>query len=368
MHIKNATVVFAASLAAAAVFAQEQEAEQKEAETPAAEAAETEGAEVAVKKPAPVGFSTLPFCRAVTGVAEIMKPGASVWEPVEEGRFYPLGSSYRTGKGGKLVLAFGTDSSAVLEPSSSFSTRQQPLGVASRGVVLAYGTLTLALADNLREGAFFVTAPGFTVKNPAGESRYVYETTGDGDKATVRCVTGSLSIEGRHFDIPAMRAADEVVIRTSLDHLVTFLYGTSGDYVVKLDQGLRTKDEIDDEGKVKSSVEKGVTDWHLSPSTKVVITRCLPAIGERMSVHTMAFDAAGERKSECYFCEGRAEVNSGELVAKDRLDGDELAKRAAEATETTAAEDADESSSSSSSSDGDSSSSSDNSSSSDDSN
>ena len=339
MKIKNATVVFAASLAAAAVFAQEQEAEQKEAETPAAEA---DGAEVAIKKPAPVGFSTLPFCRAVTGVAEIQKPGASAWEPVEEGRFYPLGSSYRTGKGGKLVLAFGTDSSAILEPSSSFSTRQQPLGVASRGVVLAYGTLTLALADNLREGAFFVTAPGFTVKNPAGESRYVYETTGDGDKATVRCVTGSLSIEGRHFDIPAMRAADEVVIRTSLDHLVTFLYGTSGDYVVKLDQGLRTKDEIDDEGKVKSSVEKGVTDWHLSPSTKVVITRCLPAIGERMSVHTMAFDAAGERKSECYFCEGRAEVNSGELVAKDRLDGDELAKRAAEATEDTADDSAEE--------------------------
>ena len=87
MNIKNATVVFAASLTAAAVFAQEQEAEQKDAEAPAAE---SEGAEVAVKKPAPVGFSTLPFCRAVTGVAEILKPGASAWEPVEEGRFYPL--------------------------------------------------------------------------------------------------------------------------------------------------------------------------------------------------------------------------------------------------------------------------------------
>ena len=56
-------------------------------------------------------------------------------------------------------------------------------------------------------------------------------------------------------------------------------------------------------------------------------------------------------------------------VTETSSPGDELAKRAAEATETTAAEDADESSSSSSSSsDGDSSSSSDNSSSSDDSN
>ena len=352
MNIKKAMAVFAASLVAASAFAQEQDGEEKEKEASEEPAATAEGTESAVKKAKAPGavFTTLPFCRAVTGVAEVQKPGADAWEPVEEGRFYPLGSSYRTGKGGKLVLSFGTDSSAILEESSSFVTRLQPLGVASRGVVLGTGTLTLALADNLREGAFFVTAPGFTVKNPAGESRYVYETTGDGDKATVRCVTGALSVEGRHFNIPTMRAADEVVIRTSLDHLVTLLYGTSGDYVVKLDQGLRNKDDIDNEGKVHSSVEKGFTDWHLTPSTKVVITRCLPTIGERMSVHTMAFDASGERKSECYFCEGRAEVNSGELVAKDRRSGEELAKRAAEATETTAAEDADDDSASSSSS------------------
>lgn len=348
MKTNKAISVFAASLVAASVFAQEQDGEEKEAT--GAPAASAEGTEAAVKKAPAAVFSTLPFCRAVVGVAEVQRPSADAWEPVEEGRFYPLGSSYRTGKGGKLVLAFGTDSSAILEESSSFVTRLQPLGVASRGVVLGTGTLTLALADNLREGAFFVTAPGFTVKNPAGESRYIYETTGDGDKATVRCVTGSLSVEGRHFNIQTMRAADEVVIRTSLDHLVTLLYGTSGDYVVKLDQGLRNKDEIDDEGKVHSSVEKSFTDWHLTPSTKVVITRSLPTIGERMSVHTMAFDASGERKSECYFCEGRAEVNSGELVAKDKLGSEELAKRAAEATETTAAEDVDDDSTSSSSS------------------
>ena len=340
MTIKKTMSAFAAALLAATAFAQEEEA---------TEAADSATDEVAVPKaaaPAAV-FSALPYCRFADGTAEVLAPGSEGWAPIEEGRFYPLGSSYRTKAGGKLVLAFGIDSTATISGESSFGTRVQQIGEQTRCIVLAYGTVELALASNLREGAFFVTAPGFTVKNPAGESKFVYESVGDGDKATVRCVTGSLSIDGQHFSIPAMRAADEVVIRTSHDHLVTFLYGTSGDYVVRLDQGVLARDEIGDDGQVVPTVEKKTTDWHLSPKTKVIISRCLPSIGERMSVHTMAFDAAGERQSECYFCEGRAEINSGELVAKEKLTGEELARRAAEATTETSA-DADESDSGSS--------------------
>ena len=340
MAIRKALSVLAASLVAAAAFAQDEggEAEAKEDSAEGAEA----------KKPAApsAAFSTLPFCRSAEGVAEVKKPGGE-WEPVEDGRFYPLGSAYRTGMGGNLVLAFGADSSVRIESNSSFVTRQQPIGVPSRGIVLGSGTLVLTLAENLREGAFFVTAPGFTVQNPAGESRYIYETTGDGDRVTIRCVTGSLAVSGRHFTIPAMRAANEVVIRSSHDYLATILYGTRGDYIVKLDQGIRTTKSIDDEGKEVEKAEAGESEWHLSPATKVMITRSIPAIGERMSVHTMAFDASGERKSEFCFCEGRSEINSGELVAKDKVDGDELARRAAEATETTAADDAGDDSSSS---------------------
>ena len=297
-----------------------------------------EGAEVAKRAPARASFSTLPFCRFVEGDAEVCRPGGD-WEAAEEGRFYPLGTSYRTGRKGSLTLAFATDSTVSLSADSEFGTRAQALGVSSRTIVPVRGTVELKLADNLPEGAFFIAAPGFTVKNPAGQSRVSYNDKGDGDEATVRCITGSLAVDGRHFEIPAMHSANEVVIRTSHDHLATFLFGTSGDYVVKLDQGLRTKEEIGDDGQMKRSVEKGVTEWHLSPATRVVINRSVPAIGERMSVHTMAFDAAGERKSECAFCEGRAEVNSGELVAKEKSSGDDLARRAAEATETTAATD-----------------------------
>ena len=281
-------------------------------------------------------FTTLPLCRHVQGLVSIRKPGKE-WEQVEEGRFYPLGTSYRAEKGGSLVMSLGMNSTVTIEDGAEFGTREQALGTPSRTLVLAHGAMTLKLPDNLPEGAFFITAPGFTIKNPAGVSEITYEDKGDGDDATVLCKTGSLGIEGRHFDIPVMHAADKVRIRTSKDHLFTSLYGVSGNYVVNLDQGMCTREEFGDDGALKTVVEKGSLAWHLSPQTKVAINRAVPALGERMSVHTMTFDAAGTLKNERVFCEGRAEVNSGELVPQQKTDADELAKRAAEITETSAA-------------------------------
>lgn len=339
MKAKRVIAALAASIAAFSLSAQEEgdgdETAASDGEA-VAEKAEAAPAPAEVRRSEPT-FTTLPMCAFAEGSAEVLKPGAAEWTAAETGRHYPLGSSYRTAAGGKLVLAFSPDSRAVIEGDASFATRPQALGEKVRGIALGHGTLELSLPENLKEGAFTVSAPGFAVKNVAGESRYIYETTGDGDKATVRCTTGSLSIEGRHFAVPAMRAANEIVIRTSTDSLVTILYGTSGDYVVRLDQGVRAKTDIDDEGKEVSSVSAATLDWHLSPETKVVITRMLPAIGERMSVHTMAFDASGVRRSECAFCEGRAEINTGELVPVEAVNSEELAKVASEAEATTEA-------------------------------
>ena len=314
-------------VAMAAVFAAVAEDEQAEAMPEV----KTNAASVKV-------FTTLPLCLRVEGAVSIRKPGKD-WEVAEEGRFYPLGSSYRAEKGGSCVLFFGGGSTVSIANDAELGTREQAFGAMSRTIVLVRGAMTLTLPDNLPEGAFFVTAPGFTIKNPAGVSEIAYEDKGDGDVATVLCKTGSLGIEGRHFDIPAMRAADEVRIRTSKDHLFTSLYGTSGNYVVNLDQGMCTHEEVGDDGAIKAVVEKGSLAWHLSPRTQVVINRAVPALGERMSVHTMTFDAAGTLKNERVFSEGRAEVNSGELAPQEKADADELAKRAAEMTETTAAAD-----------------------------
>lgn len=267
MTTMKAFAGFAASLIAFAAVAQENEGAEGGGEAAAGETAAAEGVAQVPKVAEPAAFASLPFCRESVGVVEVRRPGSEAWERIEDGRFYPLGSSYRTGVDGRLVLAFGQNSQVSIEANSSFTTRVQKIGEKVRAIVLGPGTLTLTLPDNMREGAFFVSAPGFTVKNPAGESRYVYEQTGDGDRATVRCVTGAMAVDGRHFSIPMMHAANEVVIRTSNDHLVTFLYGTSGDYVVKLDQGVRMREEFDDDGKVKRTQEDAVLDWRLSPAT-----------------------------------------------------------------------------------------------------
>ena len=345
-----------AVLAASALVADDEE--ETEAEEPAAEeqsaeassdgesaAAESSDAEASgdldealpampTNAAPPKVFTALPLCRRIEGRALVRKPGGE-WTDAEEGKFYPFGTSYRAEKGGTLVVAFGTGATATIADGSEFGTRAQAVGEKTRTIVLTGGVIELKLPDNLPEGAFVAAAPGFLLKNPAGVSRLTYRDMGDGDEAVLRCVTGSMGVEGRHFDIPVMHAADEIRIRTSRDHLSTFLYGTRGDYVVNLDQGLFSRDELDDDGLLKTVVDKRTLEWHLSPATKVVINRSVPAIGERMSVHTMAFDAAGERKSECAFCEGRAELNSGELVVKPKKDSEELARRAAEAEETT---------------------------------
>lgn len=281
-------------------------------------------------------FHTLPLCKRLEGTAQVLKPGARDWSPIEEGDHYPLGSSFRTvGKETRLTISFGPECSIVIIGEASFGSRNQPLGVPSRAIYLKSGIITVRLPRNLPEGLFSVSAPGFTVVNPAGDSRYRYKKTGDGDEAVVRCVTGTLAVEGRHFRVLSMRAANEVKIRTSQDALFTGIYGTRGDYLLSLDQG---QVKITDPASGESHIEEKKLEWKMSPQTAVRIHRAVPKIGDRMSVTTMTFDATGAMKNRCAFTEGRYEINSGELAPTSKANRDDLAKKAAEATDMVPAE------------------------------
>lgn len=306
-------------------------------------AAEGEAAIEAVvaKKPAQEKFfHIMPLCRLLEGAGEVKRPTAAAWEPIEEGRFYPLGCSYRTrGADARLTIQFGRESEVEIVGEASFGTLPQGLDVKSRTLTLGSGTITVRLPRNLPEGMFVVTAPGFTVLNPAGESRYAYEQTGDGDLATVRCVTGTLSVKGRHFAIASMRAANELKIRSSQDHLFTGLYGTSGDCVVTLDQGMVAS--VDPVSGEKNVAPKTLA-WRLSPQTAVRIHRAKPAVGERLSVTIMTFDETGALRNRCAFAEGLSEVNTGEQGVVAQEAKEDLAKKAAEAAETVEAEEAKE--------------------------
>ena len=300
-----------------------------------------EGADVGIdiggqlhhSKSEPKFFHTLPTVAKLEGSASVLKPGARDWEPAVEGKFYPLGSVYRTsGQGTRLTVALGRSCSVIVAGEASFGTRGQGLDVKSRAILLKSGTITVDLPRNLPEGLFFVEAPGFSVLNAAGKSTYRYVKTGDGDKATIRCVTGSLAIEGLHFRILSMRAANEVCIQTSQDALFTGIYGTRGDYVCKLDQGLI---KISDIETGKEHTEQKFLEWKISPQTAVRIQRAVPEVGENMAVTVMTFDAAGTLKNRCAFAENRFEVNSGELAPHDKSSQAELEKKAAEVTSDT---------------------------------
>jgi len=293
------------------------------------------GGQIHHSKSEPKFFYTLPTVAKLEGAADVLKPGARDWEPATEGRYYPLGSVFRTiGAATRLTVAFGRDCKVVIIGEASFGTRGQGLAEKSRAILLKGGVIILDLPRSLPEGLFFVDAPGFSVVNPAGKSAYRYVKTGDGDKATIRCVTGSLAIQGLHFKILSMRAANEVCIQTSQDALFTGIYGTRGDYICKLDQGL---DKIRDVETGESHTEQKFLEWKISPQTAVRIQRAVPEIGENMAVTVMTFDATGNLKNRCAFAENRFEVNSGELAPHDKDSQAELEKKAVEATSDTGA-------------------------------
>ncbi len=274
-------------------------------------------------------FYTLPCCRELEGTAEVKIPGQTQWKQIEEGRHYPLGTIYRTtAEESRIKIAFGIKSMVTIQGRASFSTRAKPLGDKTREISLDSGTITVIVPDDLPAGRFSVCAPGFTAKNLTGESRYTYTKQADGgDEAIVRCVTQTMCLEGPHFKAASMRAANELRIRTSEDQLVTAIYGTRGDINIELDQGLVINKDY---GTGASKIEPKVLNWKLSPHTAIRIHRLRPAIGERMAVTVMTFDAAGAMRNRCAFVENMAEVNSGELGPTSKKEREELENRAAE--------------------------------------
>ena len=239
-----------------------------------------------------------------------------------------------------MTLNMGTECNLRVEGGSEFATRPQLLGEDVRSIVVRRGVVKAVLPRNLPAGGFSIAAPGFTLKDLAGECRVAYSPTGDGDEASLRCATGTFAVEGRNFFVPRMNPTHELKIRTSHDNLATILYGVRGDTVVNVSRGVVMRTEIDEDGKVQHVAETPVLEWRLSPGTKIQINRAVPAIGEKMSVSVMVFAADGTLKNHFAYVEGLAAVNSGELVAASKEESDKLAKRAAEAAGEAAEEDA----------------------------
>ena len=305
-----------------------QEATEGSSETAAAASSENATSENATEgekpagTPAPAGkdFRFLPLMRCVAvrgGRAEICPQGGTPQEAVQ-GRYYPFGSEVRLSDAAAdatVCFEIGEKATISVMGNGAFATREIAIGEKTRAVLLKSGTVVLDLPRSLKDGLVSVASPDFVCRDLAGESRFECGETADGREVVVRVVTGSLALEGRHYKIVRMGAANQVRICTSPDALLTSLRGESGDYKVLLDCGV--KSVLDPETGKEKDVPQTI-DYSLSPKCAVKIWRKVSeksAGGSgRMAVAIQTFDAQGKDKNFRAFFEDRSNVNSGELV------------------------------------------------------
>ena len=242
-------------------------------------------------------------------------PRQTEFKPAKEGKFYPNGATFRVTASGAepVVFEFGPEAFVKVGGNAEFGTREVPMGGNTRTVTMVSGQISVSLPRTMPTGLFTVAYPNFTVKDLAGESSHELTPSGDGDEAVVHVITGMLAIDGAHYNVARMSAADRVRIRTTGESLFTSLRGESGDYKVTLDQGVTVyRDPI--AGTEKEQARK--LDYSLTPQCAIKIFRKRSQIGGRMAVSVMTFDPAGEIRNRYTFAEGAANVNFGEEIIR----------------------------------------------------
>ena len=241
-------------------------------------------------------------------------PRQDGFKPAVEGKFYPNGSVFRVSSATEpVVFEFGPDALVKVTGSAEFGTREIAIGERARTVTMVSGTIAVELPRTMPTGLFTVAYPNFTAKDLAGESKHELVPSGDGDEAVVHVITGMLAIDGPHYKIARMSAADRVRIRTTGEALFTSLRGEAGDYKVTLDQGISTyRDPVT--GETKDQVRS--LDYSLTPQCAIKIFRRRSQVGGRMAVSVMTFDSAGDMRNRYTFAEGSAKINFGEEIVR----------------------------------------------------
>ena len=291
--------------------AQEEGAANAASEGNVAEGIDPALVKAATAKPTAKYFHALVRLTRADAEVLVKLPRQQAFAPAVEGKFYPNGSTFRVTNGAEFE--FGEESLLKVKGEAEFATRETAFGAQPRTVVLTCGVITVSLPRTLPTGLFSVAYPNFTAKDMAGESTHELVPSGDGNEAVVHVITGMLALEGAHYTIARMSAADRVRIRTTGDALFSSLRGEAGDYKVTLDQGETTyRDPIS--GVVSNQIRR--LDFSLTPQCAIKIFRKRSQVGGRMAVSVMTFDPAGEMRNRFTFAEGAASVNFGEEVVR----------------------------------------------------
>ena len=297
-----------------AMIAQENGAEGGVSAEVTVEAVEASLAKAAVAKSGAKHFHALVKLAYSSDNVSVKLPRQNEFKPAEEGKYYPNGSVFRvTAAAEPAVFEFGPETFVKVKDDAEFGTREVAIGEKSRVVTMVRGGISVSRPRTMPTGLFTVAYPNFTVKDLAGDSNHELVPSGDGDEAVVHVKTGMLALEGAHYKVSRMSAADRLRIRTTGEALFTSLRGEAGDYKVTLDQGVTTyRDPIS--GETKDQVRS--LDYSLTPQCAIKIFRKHSRIGGRTVVSVMTFDASGEMRNRYTFAEGTPKVNFGEEIVR----------------------------------------------------
>ncbi len=249
-------------------------------------------------------FASLVRVVNIHGLCEVNNPDVGSFKPASHNKAYPLGTTFRTGAGSSCFLVFSSEDSAELaENSEVIITGKTQDGIICESLTakLITGTFKTSLRDNLKGSTFNINTPNADVKNMTGRGEYSLSVEDGNEVFEAATITGISSIEGPHYSIPSLQAANTVNITTSPNRSFSRLTSVSGDFTIVLPNG--TEEPV---------------NFGMSPKAIVKIWREAAPVGGRTVVSALVVSPTGMARHRFAYAEGREALITGELVQSEQ--------------------------------------------------
>ncbi|MFO7936377.1 MAG: hypothetical protein R6V06_02080 [Kiritimatiellia bacterium] len=250
-----------------------------------------------------VQFAHLVRVVSIHGVCEVKNPDDGTFKPARHNKAYPLESVFRTGPNSSCFLIFSSENNAELGENTEASVtgrKKNRLTCDSLTLQLIAGTVKTTLRETLKNSTFNIKTPNADVKDLTGRAEYTLSFEDENELFEAATITGSSRIEGPHYTIPLLQAANTVNIMTSANRSFSRLTSVSGDFDIILPNG--TKEPV---------------TYGMSPNAIVKIWRETAPVGGRTIVSTLVISPTGMARHRFAYAEGRKALITGELVQKD---------------------------------------------------
>jgi hypothetical protein len=254
-------------------------------------------------RPPEVKFSNLVRAVNIQGTCEVNNPDLGQFTTVKHNKAYPMGSIYRTGPGSSCILLFSAEDSAVVEENSEIMVTAGENNDQNLTLKLIAGEVKTTLRDNLPAGSFSINTPNCEILNMSGRGSYSRTMESENEVLKASTITGTARVEGPHYTIPALQAANKVNITTAPNRSFSHLTSISGDFAIELSNG-------NDEPVIFS----------MSPKAVVKIWRENAPVGGRTIISTLVVSPTGMARHRFAYAEGRQNLKTGELVRQNDED------------------------------------------------